>query len=115
MRNIRVLKNLENKRVLVRVDFNVPIKRGRILDGFRIKAVLPTIKYLQRKKAKVILISHLGSQNSKHEARNLKLSLKPVANYFPPSPKATADPPKLYAKVEKRSFREVVKIDSEGN
>ena len=82
MTSINSLKDLKNKKVLVRVDFNVPIKRGRILDGFRIKAVLPTIKYLQRKKAKIILISHLGSQNSKHEARNSKLSLRPVAKYL---------------------------------
>lgn len=52
---------LENKKVLLRVDFNVPInKKGEILDDFRIEKVLPTINYLLEKKARIILISHLG-------------------------------------------------------
>ncbi len=53
--------SVENKKVLVRCDFNVPIdKRGNILDDFRIKKTLPTIQYLVSQGAKIILMSHLG-------------------------------------------------------
>ena len=68
--------NPKGKRVLVRGDFNVPLSpEGEILDDFRIKKTLPTIKYLIEKKAKVILISHLGRPKGRQE----KYSLKPVA------------------------------------
>ena len=49
-----------NKRALVRVDFNVPMKDGKITDDFRIKSALKTIDYLMDKGAKVVLMSHLG-------------------------------------------------------
>ena len=52
--------DLENKKVIIRVDFNVPIANGVILDDNRIKESLKTIKYAVNKKAKVILMSHLG-------------------------------------------------------
>jgi phosphoglycerate kinase len=53
--------NVAGKRILVRCDFNVPVDdRGNILDDFRIKQTLPTIKYLIENKAKIILMSHLG-------------------------------------------------------
>jgi phosphoglycerate kinase len=66
-----MIKNLKNfsvagKRVLVRCDFNVPInEKGKILDDFRIKQTLPTIKYLIEEKAKIILMSHLGEPGGK--------------------------------------------------
>ncbi|KKQ87678.1 MAG: Phosphoglycerate kinase [Parcubacteria group bacterium GW2011_GWF2_38_8] len=72
MRSIEQLKNLKGKKVLVRADFNVPIKNGKVLDDFRIKKVLPTIKFLQQKGAEVILISHLGKDGTE--------SMKPVAD-----------------------------------
>jgi len=66
---------LKSKRVLVRCDFNVPIKNGKILDDFRIKSEVPTIKFLVKNRARVILISHLGRPKNREE----EYSLKPVA------------------------------------
>jgi phosphoglycerate kinase len=66
--------NVAGKRVLVRCDFNVPIdEKGNILDDFRIKKTLPTIKYLIENRAKIILMSHLGEPNGK-VVPELKLS-----------------------------------------
>ena len=69
--------NLNNKRVILRVDLNVPIKEGRIIDKSRIKKIVPTIKNLIDKKAKIILISHLGRPMGKIDQ---KLSLKPITS-----------------------------------
>ena len=66
---------LEGKRVLVRVDFNVPLENGRISDDSRLEAALPTIQFLIDSHAKVILISHLGQP----KAPSPELSLQPIA------------------------------------
>ena len=60
MRDIRKIKNLRGKKILLRVDLNVPVKNGRIEDEFRINKALPTIKFLKKNGAKVILLSHFG-------------------------------------------------------
>jgi len=60
-----VNSNIEGKRVLLRVDFNVPINDGAITENSRIEKILPTIKFLINKKAKIIIIAHLGRPKGK--------------------------------------------------
>jgi len=76
---MKTLKDFDfkNKRVLVRADFNVPLsKQGEILDDFRIRETLPTIKYLLEKGAKLLLMSHLGNPGGKFVK---ELQLEPVS------------------------------------
>ncbi len=67
--------NLIDKRVILRVDLNVPIQEGKIIDKSRIDKIVPIVKELANKKAKIILVSHLGRPKGKFEN---KLSLKQI-------------------------------------
>ena len=60
MKSIENIENIENKRVILRLDLNVPIKNGKITDSNRIDKVIPTLEFLLKKKAKIVIISHVG-------------------------------------------------------
>lgn len=76
MKTVRDIE-LANKRVLIRVDFNLPMENGQIVDDFRLRVSLDTLKYCVENQAKVILMSHLGRPQGQKDP---KFSLLPVAN-----------------------------------
>lgn len=71
---IKTLKDLKGKRVILRLDFNVPMENGTIRETMRIDRALPTIEYLIKRKARIVILSHIGKDSSS--------SLKPVVNYL---------------------------------
>ncbi len=75
MKSIQDLQNLDGKKVLLRLDLNVPLKKDVIKDETRINKILPIINFLLKKKAKIIIISHVGRPNGKV---NSELSMKPI-------------------------------------
>ena len=81
MFNKKTIRDLDfhGKRVLVRVDFNVPIKEGKVGDDTRMRAALPTLNYLLDQDAALVLCSHLGRPKG---APDPQYSLRPVANHL---------------------------------
>jgi len=75
MKKIQNQKNLNQKKVLLRLDLNVPLKNGIITDENRIIKIIPIIKFLIKKKTKIIIISHIGRPGGKKDEN---FSLKPV-------------------------------------
>ena len=75
MRSIINEKNLKNKKILLRLDLNVPLERDKIIDTTRIDKILPTLNFLIKKKAKIIILSHVGRPKGKIVE---ELSLKPI-------------------------------------
>ena len=75
MKYIKDQENLNEKRILLRLDLNVPLKNGIITDHTRIDKILPTINLLLKKKSKILIVSHIGRPKGKI---NKNLSLKPI-------------------------------------
>ena len=75
MRSIKNETNLRDKKILLRLDLNVPIVKGKIIDTTRIDKILPTLKFLNKQKAKIIILSHIGRPKGKILR---ELSLKPI-------------------------------------
>jgi phosphoglycerate kinase len=79
MKKIEDLKDLYQKKVLLRLDLNVPLKNNRITDTTRIDKILPTLNFLIQHKSKIIIISHIGRPKGKV---NSALSMEPVCEYL---------------------------------
>ena len=75
MRSIINEKNLKNKKILLRLDLNVPLERDKITDTTRIDKILPTLNFLIKENAKIIILSHIGRPKGKIVE---ELSLKPI-------------------------------------
>ena len=75
MNYIKDHENLNGKKILLRLDLNVPLKNGIITDQTRIDKILPVINFLLKKKSKILIISHVGRPKGKI---NKDLSLKPI-------------------------------------
>ncbi len=79
MKKIEDLSDLNKKKILLRLDLNVPLKDNKITDTTRIDKILPTLKFLIEKKSQIIIISHIGRPKGRID---LKLSMLPVCEYL---------------------------------
>lgn len=80
--NFIAATDLQGKRVIVRVDLNVPIQNGLVQDISRIRNIAPTINFLKKAHSKIILISHFGKTSSKNEAQSLKQVVSALENEY---------------------------------
>ena len=76
MRSILNERNLKDKKILLRLDLNVPLKNGKVNDSTRIDKILPTLNFLINQKTKIIILSHVGRPKGKIVK---ELSLKPIS------------------------------------
>ena len=79
MKYIKDHENLNQKNVLLRLDLNVPLKNGVIIDQTRIDKILPIINFLLSKNSRIIVVSHVGRPNGK---KNSDLSMRPICEYL---------------------------------
>lgn len=80
--NFIAATDLQGKRVIVRVDLNVPIQNGLVQDISRIRNIAPTINFLKKAHSKIILISHFGKTSSKNEAQSLRQVVSALENEY---------------------------------
>lgn len=112
MKSIKTI-NVDNKKVLVRVDFNVPLNQdGEIKDDFRIKAHLKTIKYLKENNAKIILISHLGNPKGKEERLSLKVTADRLGDLLSSEVKFEGKPASYEKQAEELNPGEVLLLEN---
>src|SRR3989344_3016133 len=81
IRSLKDAGNIAGKRILLRVDLNVPVLNGEVKDNFRIIQTLPTINFLIKNKAKIILLSHAEEKSGRPQS--LKLILGYLKKYIP--------------------------------
>ena len=79
MKNIKEVKNLQNKKILLRLDLNVPLIENKISDTTRIDKIIPTLNFLINGKSKIIILSHIGRPKGKIVK---ELSLSPISKYL---------------------------------
>src|SRR4051812_39861503 len=106
MKYLHEMKQLEGVKVLMRCDFNVPVQNGMVTEDFRVRKILPTLKFLQESKARIILMSHIEEAGGK---RGEKPSLEPVANHLKKFGIACA-----FVKNYKNALAEIEKLQSGG-
>jgi len=75
MKSIKAEKDLNNKKILLRLDLNVPLDGGKITDTTRIDKIIPTLEFLIKQNSKIIILSHVGRPKGKVVK---ELSLKPI-------------------------------------